>query len=166
MPSGIGTKGSKRAGEERQSTPAEKKKEKKKLKDNYESAKNCKQEKTPVEQATATATETKTDDLERGRSDPKLAREHQLGPSLVMGEACDFERCKHVPPTYLQIKSPKPKELKNNSRRILVAFSILKITVLAIFDSFGSCADRPPNVSKYVTLGAVIPIPLALKHKS
>ena len=106
MPSGIGTKGSKRAGEERRSTPAEKKKEKKK-KDNYESAKNCKQEKTPVEQATATATETKTGDLERGRSDPKLAREHQLGPSLVMGEACDFERCKHVLPTYLQIKTQK-----------------------------------------------------------
>ena len=86
MPSGIGTKGSKRAGEERRSTPAEKKKEekkkkKKKLKDKYESAKNCKQEKTPVEQATATATETKKAISNVGAQIPNLLMSISPGPA-------------------------------------------------------------------------------------
>ena len=82
MPSGIGTKGSKRAGEERQSTPAEKKKEKKKkLKDNYESAKKFKKEKTPVEQATATAAETKKAISNVGAQIPNLLVSISSGPA-------------------------------------------------------------------------------------
>ena len=79
MPSGIGTKGSKRAGEERQSTPAEKKK--KKLKDNCESAKKFKKEKTPVEQATATATETKKAISNVGAQIPNLLMSISPGPA-------------------------------------------------------------------------------------
>ena len=85
MPSGIGTKGSKRAGEERRSTPAEKKKEKKKkkkkLKDNYESAKKFKKETTPVEQATATATETKKVISNVGAQIPNLPVSISSGPA-------------------------------------------------------------------------------------
>ena len=90
MPSGIVTKGSKRAGEERRSTPAEKKKEKekkkkkkkkKKLEDNYESAKKFKKEKTPVEQATATAAETKKAISNVGAQIPNLLVSISSGPA-------------------------------------------------------------------------------------
>ena len=99
MPSGIGTKGSKRAGEERQSTPAEKKTEKKKkLKDNYESAKKFKKEKTPVEQATATATETKKVISNVGAQIPNLPVSISSGPAWSWAKLVTLNAANMSPP--------------------------------------------------------------------
>ena len=118
MPSGIGTKGSKRAGEERQSTPAEKKKEKKKkLKDNYETAKKFKKEKTPVEQATATAAETKKAISNVGAQIPNLL------VSISSGPAWSWAKLVTLNAANMSSQHIYKSKLKNNSRRILVTFS-------------------------------------------